>query len=329
MTDYIRWGILGAANFALRHMGQALHAAPHGALEALATGSPEKAAAFHARFPGLRIHDSYEALLADPEIDAIYIPLPNTLHVDWALKALDAGKHVLVEKPLAMSAGAFDAVIAKRDETGLMAAEAYMIVHHPQWQHAKALYEAGRIGKLISVRAVFSYDNSDDAGNIRLNPDLGGGGIPDIGVYTYGCTRFVTGEEPEEITYVDIDWENGVDVYAEICARFPSFRYHAINSMRMFPAQEMQFHGSEGLIKLTAPFNARVFGEARVELHKDGFETEITRFTADNHYEIQVEAFNTAALHGGDYACPLEFSKGTQAMIDAVFAAAKREKADG
>ena len=324
MADYLRWGILGAAKFAREHMGPAIHAASGGTLAALATGNAEKAAAFQALFPGLKIHTEYDALVADPQIDAVYIPLPNHLHVKWALRALDAGKHVLVEKPLAMQAAEFDAVIARRDATGLMAAEAYMIVHHPQWQHAKALYEAGAIGELISVRGVFSYDNSADVDNIRQKPELGGGGVPDIGVYTYGCTRYLTGQEPLQITHADLDWEGGVDVYAEVCARFPGFRYHAINSMRMYAHQEMQFHGREGMIRLTAPFNAGVFGEAQVTLHKRKMTTETRRFPSANQYVLQVEAFNRAVLDGADYACPLEFSRGTQAMIDMVFAAAAK-----
>lgn len=324
MADHVRWGILGAAKFAREHMGPAIHAAAGGSLDALATRSAGKVSAFRKLFPGVRLHESYDALLADPEIDAVYVPLPNHLHVDYALKAMEAGKHVLVEKPLAMKASEFDAVIAKRDATGLLAAEAYMIVHHPQWQYAKQLYEAGEIGDLLAVRGTFSYDNSADAENIRQKPELGGGGVPDIGVYTYGCTRYVTGQEPEAVTHADLDWEGGVDVYAEICARFPGFRYHAVNSMRMYAHQEMQFHGSKGLIRLTAPFNAGVFGEARVEVHRTQMRVETKRFPGVNQYVLQVEAFNRAVQGGahGDYACPLEFSRGTQAMIDMVFAAA-------
>ena len=122
MSDVVRWGILGAALFAKEHMGPAIHAARGGILAALATRSAGKAAEFTDFAPGLRVHDSYEALLADPEIDAVYIPLPNAMHVEWSLKALEAGKHVLCEKPLAMQADAFDALIAKRDATGLLAA---------------------------------------------------------------------------------------------------------------------------------------------------------------------------------------------------------------
>lgn len=320
MSDHIRWGILGASDFARRHMGPALNAGRRGRLAALATSSADKAAMFETFAPGLRVHDSYDALLADPEIDAVYIPLPNHLHVEWTLKALEAGKHVLVEKPMAMTAAEFDPVIAKRDETGLLAAEAYMIVHHPQWQKASQLYREGAIGKLVRVSAAFSYDNRSDGANIRNRADTGGGAVPDIGVYIYGATRFVTGEEPEKILSAEVVRENGVDVWTHITARFPSYHYTGVVSMRMAPWQEVVFHGEGGVIKLTAPFNAQVYGEARVVVQSKDLVETVYRFPAANHYVLQVEAFNASVLDGVDYPCPLEFSRGTQAMIDMVWA---------
>jgi len=319
MTDPVRWGVLGAANFAREHMAPAIHAAKGAKLAALATTSAEKAAGFQAFQPDLRIHNSYEALLADPEIDAVYIPLPNHIHVEWALKALDAGKHVLCEKPLAMSAPEFDAVIAKRDATGLLAAEAYMIVHHPQWQKAKELYESGAIGKLVLVDGVFTYDNRDP-GNIRNKPETGGGSLPDIGVYTFGSARFVTGEEPQAAQAL-IRRENDVDVFAHVTADFPGFRYSSITSMRMFPRQYMAFHGEEGVITLTCPFNANVFGAAELTLEQGGMVVATHRWPGVNHYVNQVENFGRSIREGAAYPCPLEFSKGTQAMIDMVLAA--------
>lgn len=321
MTSHVRWGILGAANFAREHMGPALHMAQRGQLAALATSSGGKALPFVKRTPGLRIFESYEKLLADPEIDAVYIPLPNHLHVEWAVKALEAGKHVLVEKPLAMSASAFDPVIEARDRTGLHAAEAYMIVFHPQWQKAKALYESGAIGKLTRVAAAFSYDNRTQLDNIRNRSDAGGGAIPDIGVYIYGATRFVTGQEPTQILSANIERENGVDVRSYITAQFPGFHYSGMVSMRMAPWQDMTFHGEKGVMRLTAPFNPRVYGEAQIELHTPDMQVTEFRFPSDNHYVHQVEAFNAKVLDGADYACPLEFSRGTQAMIDMVWEA--------
>lgn len=317
----VRWGILGASNFARQHMGPAIHAAKGADLVALATSSAEKAAGFLTFCPTLAVHPIYDALLADPGVEAVYIPLPNHLHIEWVNKALDAGKHVLCEKPLAMQAADIPALMARRDQTGLLVAEAFMIVHHPQWQWVREQVAGGAIGKLVHVSGRFSFDNRDPA-NIRNRAETGGGALRDIGVYVFGSTRFVTGEEPSEITS-RIRLENGVDVFTEIGATFPGFTYSAYISTRLHPAQEMVFHGEAGLIRLTAPFNANVFGEARVELHRAGLEVTTKRWPASNHYVLQVEAFCHALRTGEDYACPLEFSYGTQEMIDRAFDAAQ------
>ncbi|NRB01036.1 MAG: Gfo/Idh/MocA family oxidoreductase [Rhodobacteraceae bacterium] len=328
MTETVRWGVLGAAKFAREHMARAIHAAEGADFAALATSDPAKAAPFAAFRPGLKVHGSYEALLADPEIDAVYIPLPNHLHVEWTLKALEAGKHVLCEKPIAMEAAEIDALIAARDATGLFACEAYMIVHHPQWQRARQLYREGAIGTLKHVEGVFSYNNAADTQNVRNRPETGGGGLPDIGVYTIGSTRFVTGQEPLEITHSDIDFENGVDVLARTSARFDGFSAHWVNSMRMHPIQDMIFIGDAGILKLSAPFNANVFGPAILEVHRNthagpGAEVTYERFPAANQYVLQVEAACRAIRDGAPFAWSLEEAKGTQAVIDAVYAKAR------
>ncbi|SLN46539.1 Gfo/Idh/MocA family protein [Roseisalinus antarcticus] len=323
MTDTIRWGVLGAAEFARNHMARAIHAAEGAEFAALATSSPEKAKGFQAFAPGIRLHDSYEALLADPEIDAVYVPLPNHLHVEWALKALEAGKHVLVEKPLGLKAGDFDAVIARRDATGLLAAEAFMIVHHPQFQRARQLVQDGAIGDLVLVDTVFSYDNRD-GGNIRNRPETGGGGLPDIGVYAIGSARFVTGQEPVTITHAGLRFENDVDVLAQITADFPGFVYSGMVSMRAAPRQSLAFHGERGVLTLTCPYNANVFDVASLRLETEAGTVVTERWPAVDQYVLQVEAFGRAVRGEEAFACPLEFSRGTQAMIDMVFAAASR-----
>ncbi len=321
----LRWGILGAAKFARMHMGPAIHAAAGAELVALATSDPAKAAGFQAFAPGLRVHDSYEALLADPGLDAVYIPLPNHLHLDWSLRAIAAGKHVLCEKPMTLRAEEFDRLIAARDASGLLVAEAYMIMHHPQWQKARDLIAAGEIGRLEHVDTAFSFDNRAEPGNIRNRPETAGGGIRDIGVYTYGGVRFAAGAEPVALQ-ARLKRENGIDTFAHVTGEMAGpqgqFTYSAITSMRLFPRQEVVFQGSKGLIRLTAPFNAGLFGEAQLDLHRGGGVSELFRYSAVNQYVLQVEAFGRAVATGGGYACPLEFSRGTQAMIDQVFAVA-------
>ncbi len=317
MQNPVNWGVLGAAKFARQYMAPAIHAAEGARLAGLATSDPTKAEPFQAFCPDLTVYDSYDALLNDPQIEAVYIPLPNHLHVEWSLKALDAGKHVLCEKPMAMTVSEFAPLINKRDETGLLAAEAYMIVQHPQWKFVRKLIADKAIGNLAHVTGAFSFDSRADTANIRNRAETGGGGLRDIGVYVIGSARFVTGQEPVQVESA-IRWEDGVDAFTEIRAQFPNFTYSSYVSIRMHPHQEMVFHGDRGMIRLTAPFNPRVFGEARVELHRPGLEIQVTRFPADDHYKLQVEAFCRSVREGAEYPCPLEFSRGTQEVIDRV-----------
>lgn len=322
----IRWGVLGAAKFAREHMAPAIHAAEGAQLAALATSDPAKASGFQAFCPDLRLHSSYASLLADPQIDAVYIPLPNHLHVEWTLRALQSGKHVLTEKPIALRADEIDQIIAARDASGLLAAEAFMIVHHPQWQRAKDWIEAGEIGQLRHVDAVFSYNNETDPTNIRNRPETGGGSLRDIGVYTFGSCRFVTGAEPGEVT-ARIRRDQGVEVFAQVqsvmAGPMGRFTFASMTSMRLVNRQEVTFQGDKGMIRLaSAPFNANVHDVAEVELHKPGQRVIIDRFPAANQYKLQVEAFGRTLRDGVAYPCPLEFVKGTQAMIDMAYDAA-------
>lgn len=320
----VRWGVLGNAKFAREHMAPAIHMAENAELVALATSNPGHAKEwdFH---PGLQ-QVSYDALLSDPSIDAVYIPLPNHLHVEWTLKAIAAGKHVLSEKPIALTVAEVDQLIAARDKSGLLVAEAYMIVHHPQWQRARELVQDGAIGTLRHVDAFFSYNNETEVDNIRNRADTAGGGIRDIGVYTYGSARFVTGAEATDVSCRMIR-QNGVDVWAELDAILegPLGRatYSATTSMRLHPRQEVSFMGDTGMLKVAAgPFNANLWAEARIELHHgQSFTTE--RWPAANHYKLQVENFGRTIREGAAYPCPLEFTRGTQSMIDAAFATAR------
>jgi len=315
----MNWGVLGASNFALKHMARAIHAARGARLYALATSSPQKAVPFQDFCPDLKIHDSYEALLADPSVEAVYIPLPNTLHVEWSLKALAAGKHVLCEKPIAMTAAEIDPLIAARDAAGKFATEAYMIVHHPQWQLVRRLLDEGRIGSLRHVDTAFSFDNPDPT-NIRNRPDVGGGSIPDIGVYAYSSVRFAARAEPVALQS-RIRRENGVDTLAQVWGEMEGpggrFSYAAMTSTRLFPRQEVTFQGERGRITLSAPFNASVFGEGEVTVHgAEGAET--FRFPGVNQYVLQVEAFVAHVRDGAPYPWTLEDARGGQAMIDMV-----------
>jgi len=318
----VNWGVLGAAKFAREHMARAIHEAEGARFYALATSDAAKAAPFQAFAPDLKLHGTYEALLADPEVEAVYIPLPNHLHVEWTKKALAAGKHVLTEKPVALKAEEIDGLIAARDQSGLFATEAYMIVHHPQWQRARELVRAGAIGRVLHADAAFSFDLRD-GGNIRNRPETGGGSVPDIGVYAYGSVRWVTGAEPVALRS-RIQREGGVDVFTQVWADMEGpggrFTYGAMTSMRLPNRQEVVFQGEKGVLRLTAPFNAGIFGEAQLHLFRPGEADHIERFPGARQYRNQVEAFCRTLRSGADYPWQLEDARGTQAMIDRVFA---------
>jgi len=318
----VNWGVMGAANFALNHMARAIHEADGARFAALGTSDPAKAEPFKAFCPDLRIHSSYDALLADPAIDAVYIPLPNHLHVEWTLKAVQAGKHVLTEKPIAMKAAEIDSLIKARDASGKLVTEAYMIVHHPQWQRARELVQEGAIGRILHADAAFSYDNRTEVGNIRNRPETGGGSIPDIGVYAYGSVRWVTCAEPVALRS-RIRRENGVDVFAQVWGDMERaggrFTYGAMTSMRLPPRQEVVFQGESGLIKMTGPFNAGLFAEAQLHMLRPGKADHIERFPGARQYRAQVEAFGRSIQEGVPFAWTLEDARGTQKMIDMVF----------
>ncbi len=323
----VKWGVLGAAKFAREQMAPAIHAARGAELYALATSDPAKAAGFQDFCPALKLHSSYDALLADPEVEAVYIPLPNHLHVLWTLKSLAAGKHVLTEKPIALHAHEIDQIIHARDAAKKLAAEAFMIVFHPQWRRARQLVEEGAIGRVLHVDAAFSYDNRADTDNIRNRPETAGGGVRDIGVYTYGSMRFVTGAEPVEL-HAKLKRENGVDTWAQVTGEMNGptgrFTFSAMTSMRLFLRQEVVFQGEAGMIRVAnGPFNAGIHDQAQLELHQPGQKVTIERFPGVNQYKLQVEAFSHSVRTGDAYGCPLEFVRGTQAMIDMVFAAAR------
>jgi predicted dehydrogenase len=316
---HIRWGIIGASKFAHEHMGPAIHAARGAVLSAVASRNPASVGPFQEFAAECRAIAGYDALIADRDIDAVYIPLPHHMHVEWTVKALHAGKHVLAEKPIAMQAEDFDNLIAARDATGLLAAEAYMIVHHPQWKRARQMVADGAIGRVIHITGGFSYDNSDDPQNIRNQAAMGGGGLRDIGVYVLGSARYVMGAELKNIS-AKIRLESEFDTFASMQGNMGEATYSAYVSTRMHPHQEMVFHGSEGLLRLTAPFNANIFGEARIELHQPNLGLRIEKFPAANHYVQQVEAFGHSIRTGAAFPWTLEQARGTQEAIDKILA---------
>ena len=319
MADgHLRWGILGAAKIAREFTCPGIHQSRRGSVAVVASRDVARAEALAEAY-GARAVASYDALLADPLVDAVYIPLPNDAHVPWTLTSLEAGKHVLCEKPIALAADEIDALIAARDASGRLAAEAFMVTHHPQWIRARELVRGGAIGRLCHVQGAFSFFN-DDPANIRNQAALGGGALRDIGVYPCVVTRFVTGAEPTAVT-AQIDWDAGIDATARVSAEFPEFGLDFYVSMRMADRQLMTFHGDAGWLSVHAGFNAGVYGDEVLELRDADGRVTLERYPA-NQYALQADAFAASALDGAEFACPLEFSQGNQRMIDMIYAAA-------
>jgi len=322
----VRILILGTGGMARNH-AEAFAAIPGVSLVAGIDTRAEQLAAFRQAHGIPHGFASVQDAIAWGEFDAVTNVTPDAAHCATTLPFLAAGKHVLTEKPIALNAREIDQIIAARDRSGLLAAEAYMIVHHPQWQRAKEWFEAGEIGDLVHADVAFSF-NLTDMGNIRMKPETGGGSLRDIGVYTFGSMRFVTGAEPVDIS-ARLQRENGVDVFAQVAATMEGppdkphagrFTYGSTTSMRMYNRQVATFQGTRGMIRLDGgPFNANVNDLAEVELHQNGNRVTVERFPTANHYKLQVEAFSRTVRTGAAYPCPLEFVRGTQAMMDRVY----------
>jgi predicted dehydrogenase len=319
----VRWGVLGNAKIARDFVIPALRVARNADLVALASRDREASAAVAARFGIPRVHDGYDSLLAARDVDAVYIPLPNTLHVEWTQRAIAAGKHVLCEKPLAMRAEQIDGLIAARDRSALVVGEAFMVAHHPQWELARRLIAEGAIGRLRLVEGSFTYRNLD-AGNIRNRRDVGGGALRDIGVYPVVTTRFATGKEPIAAS-ARIEWDAafGTDKLANCVVSFEDFQLSFYCGTQLARRQHMAFHGENGWLRLDAPFNAGVYDIARVTLRtNDATGTQETFFPQANHYLNMVEAFGDAVLGKAPFAFPLESSRANQRVIDLLFESA-------
>lgn len=317
-NQIVNWGILGAAKIAREWLCPALHISARGRIGAVASRNLVKAQEMVAPYGNVTCYDTYDALLADPTIDAIYIPLPNTDHVKWTLRCLEAGKHVLCEKPIAMKAAEIDTLIEARDQTGLFAAEAFMVMHHPQWLRVREWIQDGRIGALKHVQGAFTFFN-DTMADIRNQAGFGGGALPDIGVYPTVTTRFVTGAEPLAVTS-QIEWQNGVDTTARVQANFPGFSADFYISIRMALRQSMVFHGEDGVLTVHAPFNPRSYGQAKIEIRTTNGDRQSETFQTADQYLNQFDAFHNTILNGTAYPCPLEFSRGNQRMIDMIYA---------
>ena len=317
-----RWGVLSTAKIGREQLLPAMVDAENGVLSAVASRDLDKARRLAERFGAPLAFGSYEELLASDQVDGVYIPLPTSQHVEWTAKAIEAGKHVLVEKPLALDAGEIQPLIELRDRHKVLVSEAFMVVYHPQWIKVRDLIAAGAIGRVRHVQGAFTYFNKDP-GNMRNVLELGGGAIPDIGVYPTVSTRFVTGKEPLRVqATIERDKTFGTDVYSSIRQDFGDFELSFYLSTQMAVRQLMVFHGETGFIEVPTPYNAGQYGEDLVVLHNQNHsEQTVFRFTGTRQYKLEVEAFARAARGSGERVFTLEDSVANQKAIDAILRA--------
>ena len=322
----IRWGVLGVAGIATRKVIPAMQQGQWSTVTAIASRDAAKAREAAASLGIAKAYGSYEELVDDPEIDAVYNPLPNDLHVPWTIRAAERGKHVLCEKPIALSADEARQLLRVRDRTGVKIQEAFMVRTHPQWLKARSLVREGRIGELRAMVGVFSYFN-DDPANIRNAPAMGGGALLDIGCYLINTSRFITGREPVRVGgAVERDPRFQVDRLTSMLLDYGSMHLVGTCSMQMVYYQNMRILGTGGLIDIRIPFNApadrpcEIFVDSGADLFGGGQER--IEIPICNQYTIQGDLFSKAILENTEVPEPLEDSIRNMECIEAVFRSA-------
>jgi predicted dehydrogenase len=330
MSNKVRWGILSTAKIGLKKVIPGMQKGSWCEVAAIASRDLSQAEDAARTLGIAKAYGCYEELLADPQIEAIYNPLPNQLHVPWSIKAAEAGKHVLCEKPLSLTVAEARKLLAVRDRTGVKIGEAFMVRTHPQWLRTRELIASGGIGGLRSVVAVFSYFNRDPK-NIRNIPECGGGALMDIGCYPVNASRFVFGEEPSRVlSLIERDPEMKVDRLTSGILDFPSGQSIFTCSTQMVPYQRMQFLGTKGRIEIEIPFNAppdrpcRIFIDDGRDVFGGGVTTE--SFPICDQYTIQGDVFSRAVRGDAEVPVSLEDAVKNMAVIEAIFRSAKSAK---
>lgn len=314
----VRWGVLGVAKIATEKVIPAMQRGQFSEVVAIASRSLDKASAAAQRLGLAKAYGSYEELLADPDIDAIYNPLPNHLHVPLSIQALQAGKHVLCEKPIALSASEGQLLVeAGLHHRHLKLMEAFMYRHHPQWVTAKRLVATGQIGTLRTIQAFFSYFNTD-AGNIRNIADLGGGGLMDIGCYPISLSRFMFHGEPQRVFgQVEYDPEFNTDRIASAILDFGTGTATFTCSTQLFPYQRVHIVGTTGRIEIEIPFNAPPDRPCKMWHVTAGSTSEIVLATCDQ-YTIQGDLMSQAILHNTPVPTPITDAVANMQVIEAL-----------
>jgi predicted dehydrogenase len=319
----VSWGVLSTAKIGAEKVIPAMQQGKYCDVVGIASRDLAKAKAVAGKLGIAKAYGSYEALLADASIDAIYIPLPNDMHVEWAIKALEAGKHVLCEKPIGMNAAEAERLLAaSREHPDLKIMEAFMYRMHPQWAKAKQLIAEGGIGKLTTIQTFYSYHNRD-AGNIRNRPQNGGGGLMDIGCYCISLARFLFGAEPARVlAFMDYDPAFQTDRLASGILDFGPGTSTFTCGTQLTHYQRMVTFGDAGRIEIEIPFNAPPDKPCRM-WHQTRSGVEEITFDICNQYTLQGDAFSQAILNDADVPTPLTDAVANMRVIEAVIASAR------
>jgi predicted dehydrogenase len=335
----VAWGVLGASHFALMATIPAARQAPLVALRGLASRSLDKAKQAAAKAGIPRAYGSYEELLADPAIEAVYIPLANNLHVPWATKAAQAGKHVLCEKPIGLTLAETEALAQVQQQTGKLIAEAYMVRYHPQWEKAVELVRSGRIGEVRAIQTAFSYTNTD-LGNIRNQKEAGGGALYDIGGYAVNTARLLFDAEPLRVAGVCArDPQSGCDVLTSGILDFGVGQASFVVGTQHVPYQRVHVFGTTGHLEIEIPFNAPHDRPCKVYVD-EGFvgapdftvqtssddRRELVPVPAANHYTRQWQAFSSAIRQGTGIQNDMRAAVTNMRVIEAIFRSAASER---
>ena len=327
----LKWGILSTANIGIKRVIPAILAGQRGTVSALASRDAGHAAKIAADFGIARSYGSYQALLDDPAIEAVYNPLPNHLHVEWTVKALEAGKHVLCEKPIALRAEDAQAIVAARDRTGMCVVEAFMVRCHPQWHRVRELVRGGRIGTVRAMQSAFVFTVLDP-NNVRNRVDIGGGALYDVGCYPIVTARYVYEAEPERaIAMVDRDPQLGIDRLTSGMLAFSNGRHLTFSSsLQLAPYQRVVVLGSEGRIELAVPFTPQKDHRCRILIDSgkslDGSSATFEELAEVDQYAAQCDLAVAVFRREVEQEFPIEDALANMRVIDALYRSASSQR---
>ena len=327
MDRKVKWGVLSTAKIGVEKVIPAMQRGNFSEVVAISSRDAEKARSTADRLGIPRAFGNYDELLGDPEVEAVYNPLPNHLHVPWSIRAAEAGKHVLCEKPIGLSSEEARELVRARDRTGVKMQEAFIVRTHPQWLGAVQRLRDGLIGQLTAIQYVFSYFNRDPE-NIRNRIDIGGGGaLMDIGCYPITTSRFVFGEEPRRVIgLIERDPEMKIDRLTSAILDYPSGQASFLCSTQMVAYQRAHFFGTEGRLEIEIPFAAPNDRPCRIFLDDGGLlagNLQTMEFETCDQYTVQGDLFSKAILEDSEVPTPLEDAVKNMQVIEAIFRSAE------